>query len=59
MSSIPTAIYAQMAQVQANTATSFVKSNAESERQIANVLGRAIENVPTSSVRGTQLDISA
>jgi hypothetical protein len=58
MSELPAAIAAQMAITQNNVALSVVKSSAEADRAIANILQDAITNVPTGS-RGGNVNFSA
>lgn len=55
---LPAAIGAQMAMNQNNVAMAMLKSSAQADRQIANILTEAIENVPTGS-RGGNVNISA
>ena len=52
-------IAAQIAQTRTNVAYSAIKSNAQAEQQIANVLQNAISNVPNSPVKGVNVDLSA
>lgn len=42
-----------------NVALSSLKRSADTEKQIADLLEKAIENVPTSSIRGSTLNIKA
>lgn len=56
---LPAAIAAQQAQLQANVAMSAIKSAAQADQQLANLLLETIENVPVSASRGTNLNTSA
>ncbi len=59
MTALPPAIAAEMAQVRLNAAMSMIKSSADAERQVANILEEAVQNVPTSPVRGSNVNTSA
>lgn len=58
MDMMPAAISAQMAMNQQNVAMAMLKSSAEADRAIANILQQAIANVPTGS-RGGLVNFSA
>jgi hypothetical protein len=58
MESLPAALAAQMAITQNNVAMAMIKSSAQADRQIANILADAISNVPTGS-RGGSVNFSA
>ena len=56
--SLPVGIAAQQAQLQQNVALSVVKSSAEADRAIANILAESASSVPTGS-RGSIVNITA
>ena len=56
---LATGIAAQIAQTQQNAGLSFIKQNAQVERQIADVLDSAASSVPNSPIRGTNVNIKA
>lgn len=56
---LPAAIAAQQAQLQQNVALSAIKSAAQADQQIADLLLASVDNVPVSSSRGTSLNTSA
>jgi hypothetical protein len=56
---LPAGIEAQFAQTQLNVGLANIKANAEADKAIANILEQAVENVPTSSFRGTNLNTTA
>lgn len=56
---LPAAIAAQMAQTQLNVALSSLKANAQADQQIANILEQAVQTVPASSSRGTNVNFRA
>ena len=56
---LPPAIAAEAAMTRHNVALSSLKRSADTEKQIADLLEKAIENVPTSSIRGSTLNIKA
>ncbi|MCI5059614.1 MAG: hypothetical protein MRY79_00925 [Alphaproteobacteria bacterium] len=56
---IPAGIAAQTAQARANVALSAIKQNAEADKQIANLLESAVASIPTSPIRGTNVNIKA
>ena len=56
---LPPTIAAEAAITRQNVALSAIKRNADAEKQIANLLEQAIDNVPTSSLRGGKLNITA
>lgn len=49
---LPASIAAQAAITQQNVALSVIKQAAQADRQIANILENAIQNVPTSRLGG-------
>ena len=53
------AIAAQVAQSRADFAIGQIKQNANSEKQIANLLDSAIASVPSSPIKGVNVNISA
>lgn len=55
---IPGDIAAQMAIAKQNVAMSLIKRSAQAEQQVAAILEQAIQNVPTSSVRGSNFNRS-
>lgn len=59
MSTLPAGIAAEAAQLRANVALSSIKKNAEAGQDIANLLQQSVDNVPTSSVRGTNVNRTA
>lgn len=58
MEMLPAAISAQMAINQQNVAMAMLKSSAQADRAIANLLADAIQNVPTGS-RGGSVNFTA
>lgn len=52
-------IAAQIAQTRTEIAYSAIKSNADAEKQIANILQSAISSVPGSPVRGVNVNVKA
>ena len=56
---LPPTIAAEAAITRQNVALSSIKRNADAEKQIANLLEQAIDNVPTSPLRGSRLNITA
>lgn len=54
-----TAIAAQIAQSRADFTVGQIKQNADSEKQVANLLESAIASVPSSPVKGINVNISA
>ncbi len=56
---LPAALSAQQAITQQNVALSVVKSSADAEKAIANILTEASQNVPTGSGRGSVVNITA
>lgn len=58
MEMLPAAISAQMAINQQNVAMAMMKSSAQADRAIANILEQAISSVPTGS-RGGLVNFSA
>ena len=59
MTDISAGIQANVALTRQAIALETVKKSAEAERAIANVLDEAVGSVPSSSVRGSNLDILA
>lgn len=59
MSDIPAGIAAQMAQTRLNVAMSTIKSNADMQQQVADMLMETIKNVPVSDTRGSNVNFSA
>lgn len=55
---IPAAITAQMALVRQNAAMSMVKSSAEADKAVANMLAELVESAPTGG-RGGIVNITA
>ncbi len=53
------AIAAQIAQSRADFAVGQIKQNANSEKQIADLLDSAVASVPGSPVKGVNVNISA
>lgn len=58
MDMMPAAISAQMAMNQQNVAMAMLKSSAQADRAIANILMEAVQNVPTGS-RGGAVNFTA
>lgn len=56
--SLPAGIAAQQAQLQQNVALSAIKSSAEADRAIAEILAESTSSVPTGS-RGSIVNITA
>lgn len=56
---LPPTIAAEAAITRQNVALSSLKRSADAEKQIANLLDKAIDNVPTSSIRGNTLNTKA
>lgn len=52
MDMLPAALSAQMAITQQNAAMAMLKSSAQADRAIANILEQAITNVPTGGRGG-------
>ena len=52
-------IAAQIAQARGNFALSTIKANANAERQVADLLQSAIANIPTSPIKGVNVNITA
>ncbi len=52
------AIAAQQAIFQSNMALSMIKSNAQAQQSMANLIAQAADSVPVSTTSGTRLDIS-
>ena len=52
-------IAAQVAQTRTEVAYSALKANADSEKNLANVLQSAISSVPGSPIKGVNVNISA
>ncbi len=59
MTAAPPIIAAQIAQSRADATLSTIKQNAESDKQIADLLQSAISSVPNSPVRGVNVNIKA
>ncbi len=55
---LPAGIAAQQAQLQQNVALSTIKSSAEADRAIANILTEAVSAAPSGS-RGSIVNITA
>ena len=55
---IPGDIAAQAAIARQNVAMSLIKRSAQAEQQVAGILEQAIQNVPTSPVRGSNFNHS-
>ncbi len=53
------AISAQIAMTRQNAALGMMKSNANADKAMANMLAQAVESVPTSSGRGSIVNITA
>ncbi|MEM9469719.1 MAG: hypothetical protein AAF988_06110 [Pseudomonadota bacterium] len=53
------AITAQIAQTRADFVTGQIKQNANNERQIADLLQSSIASVPSSPVRGVNVNVKA
>ena len=56
---IGSVIAAQVAQTRQEAATSFIRSNADAERQIADILQSAQASIPSSPVRGINVNVKA
>ena len=56
---IAAGIAAQIAQTRSEVALSAIKQNADTEKQIANLLESAISSIPTSPIRGTNVNVKA
>lgn len=52
-------IAAQVAQTRQNVALSAVKSNANAAQAVADILQESASSVPSSSVRGVNVDLRA
>ncbi len=55
---IQSGLAAQVAQTRSELATNAVKQAAEQDKQISDVLDTAASSVPSSPVRGTNVNIS-
>lgn len=49
----------QIAQSRSNFALSAIKQNAQAEKQVANMLQTAISSVPSSPIRGINVNVKA
>lgn len=56
---LPAGIAAEMAMARQNVAMSVIKQNAQAAQAIAGILEQAVQNVPVSPVRGSQLNLRA
>ncbi len=56
---IPANIAADRALTQQAVALSVIKQSAERDRALAGILEQAVDNVPTSPLRGSRVNISA
>lgn len=56
---IASSVAAQLAQSRQDFAVGAIKSNAENEKQIADLLQSAVASVPSSPVRGTNVNVKA
>jgi hypothetical protein len=54
-----TAIAAQVGQSRADFALGQVKQNAQNEKQISDMLQSAISSIPSSPIKGVNVNISA
>ncbi len=52
-------ISAQISQTRSDVALSVIKQTANSERQIADLLQSASASIPTSPIRGTNVNVKA
>lgn len=52
MTTVPAALAAQQAILQQNIALSVLRTAAQADQAIANILAQAVESVPTSSLGG-------
>lgn len=59
MTALPATIAAEMTMTRQAASMSIMKSNAEAQQEMAQVLENAVENLPTSPVRGTNVDMTA
>jgi hypothetical protein len=59
MSEIPAQLAAEQALLRQNVALSTIKQSAEQSQKIAAILEEAVESVPASPVRGTNVNITA
>lgn len=57
MTQVPAGLAAEMALVRQQAGLSLIKESAESERQIAGILEDAAKTVPTSTGKGTNVNI--
>jgi transcriptional regulator len=58
MDALPPQLAMQMAMTRQNVAVSVIKQNADAQRQMANILAQAVQNVPVSG-RGGIVNTSA
>jgi len=58
-STAATALTAQIGQARSNFSVDAVKQNADAQQQTADLLEAATDNIPSSPVRGTNVNIKA
>lgn len=58
MAEVPATLAANLAITRQNIAISTIKQSAQNDRLIANILDESIQNVPTSPIRGANVNIS-
>lgn len=54
---VPAGIAAETALSRQNVALSVIKSNAEQDQKLANVIEQSIQSAPVSNTRGTNINI--
>ncbi len=54
---VPASIAAETALSRQNVALSVIKSNAEQDQKLANVIEQSIQSAPVSNTRGTNINI--
>ena len=54
---VPAGIAAETALSRQNVALSVIKSNAEQDQKLANVIEQSIQSAPVSNIRGTNINI--
>lgn len=56
---IASSVAAQLGQSRQDFAVDAIKSNADNEKQVADLLQSAIASVPSSPIRGTNVNVKA
>ncbi len=54
---VPAGIAAETALSRQNVALSVIKSNAEQDQKLANVIEQSVQSAPVSNTRGTNINI--